>query len=490
MNFKENLKKIRKENNLSQEQIAERLGVSRQSVSKWESGQAYPEMDKMLQLCEMFNLNIDDLLNQNINEVRKNKQSKININKYIDDFLEYVTKTIDMFSSMKVKQKIKCLIEQCFIFGMLSLVLLILGLPLSSIFHNIFSFIPSDIYYNVYNIFSGIYLLVCIIIVVVFTLHIFKVRYLDYYEVVKQSIEDINKEEKEDLESKQNKIILEKKQEKIVIRDPKHSEYKFISGLLNALLFIIKLIVGLFGLMFCASLIIFVICFVLLFLFVETGLLFIGALLAIIGIIIINLIILSSLYNFIISNRINKKIYFIIFIISLILTSIGIGIGMIGITQFDYIENIEETDLYTVVNKEIEMTDDLIFYNYDNSNVEYKESLDENIRLEIICSKFSDIYINNHVPNEYYVESYFKDELRGNFIRQIIKDINSEKIVRNYGEFKITIYTKKENIEKIKQNIQNHYNSEEERQNIINEYERQISDYRQQIIKLEEQLNY
>ena len=34
-------------------------------------------------------------LNQNINEVRKNKQSKININKYIDDFLEYVTKTIE-----------------------------------------------------------------------------------------------------------------------------------------------------------------------------------------------------------------------------------------------------------------------------------------------------------------------------------------------------------------------------------------------------------
>ena len=60
--FSENLKKIRKENNLSQEQLAEELGVSRQAISKWESSIAYPEMDKIIALCDKFNLNIDDLL--------------------------------------------------------------------------------------------------------------------------------------------------------------------------------------------------------------------------------------------------------------------------------------------------------------------------------------------------------------------------------------------------------------------------------------------
>ena len=40
--FSENLKKIRKENNLSQEQLADELGVSRQAISKWESGTSYP----------------------------------------------------------------------------------------------------------------------------------------------------------------------------------------------------------------------------------------------------------------------------------------------------------------------------------------------------------------------------------------------------------------------------------------------------------------
>ena len=47
MNLGENLRKIRKDNNLSQEDLADLLKVSRQSVSKWESGIAYPEMDKI-----------------------------------------------------------------------------------------------------------------------------------------------------------------------------------------------------------------------------------------------------------------------------------------------------------------------------------------------------------------------------------------------------------------------------------------------------------
>ena len=73
MNLSDNLKKIRKEHNLSQEQLAESLGVSRQAVSKWESGGAYPEMDKVLQICKMFNVNIDDLLNQDIKKVNSSK---------------------------------------------------------------------------------------------------------------------------------------------------------------------------------------------------------------------------------------------------------------------------------------------------------------------------------------------------------------------------------------------------------------------------------
>ena len=50
MSFGENLQFLRKQKNITQEQLAERLEVSRQSVSKWESSQSYPEMEKLLQI--------------------------------------------------------------------------------------------------------------------------------------------------------------------------------------------------------------------------------------------------------------------------------------------------------------------------------------------------------------------------------------------------------------------------------------------------------
>ncbi len=62
MAFKENLQMIRKKNQLSQEGLAEMLGVSRQAVSKWELGEGYPEVDKLLLLSKKLNISLDSLL--------------------------------------------------------------------------------------------------------------------------------------------------------------------------------------------------------------------------------------------------------------------------------------------------------------------------------------------------------------------------------------------------------------------------------------------
>ena len=62
MTFSENLLFFRERTGLTQEQLAERLEVSRQSVSKWESGSSYPEMEKLLQLCDLFHTDLDTLL--------------------------------------------------------------------------------------------------------------------------------------------------------------------------------------------------------------------------------------------------------------------------------------------------------------------------------------------------------------------------------------------------------------------------------------------
>lgn len=62
MTFGDKLAKLRREQNYTQEQFADILGVSRQSVSKWESDLAYPETDKLVKICELFNCSSDYLL--------------------------------------------------------------------------------------------------------------------------------------------------------------------------------------------------------------------------------------------------------------------------------------------------------------------------------------------------------------------------------------------------------------------------------------------
>ena len=58
----ENIQFLRKRKGLTQEQFAEALGVTRQSVSKWESGQSYPEMEKLLQMCDLFGCDLETLV--------------------------------------------------------------------------------------------------------------------------------------------------------------------------------------------------------------------------------------------------------------------------------------------------------------------------------------------------------------------------------------------------------------------------------------------
>lgn len=62
MNFSENLASLRKSKNLSQEEIADRLGVSRQAISKWENGQALPETANIMKLCEILEVTPNELL--------------------------------------------------------------------------------------------------------------------------------------------------------------------------------------------------------------------------------------------------------------------------------------------------------------------------------------------------------------------------------------------------------------------------------------------
>lgn len=62
MNFGENLQTLRKIKNYSQEDLADKLQVSRQAVSKWESGTGFPETEKLISICDLFDCSMDELV--------------------------------------------------------------------------------------------------------------------------------------------------------------------------------------------------------------------------------------------------------------------------------------------------------------------------------------------------------------------------------------------------------------------------------------------
>lgn len=231
MKLSNNLKNIRKENNLSQEQLAEKLGVSRQAVSKWESGQSYPEMDKVLLICKLFNYNIDELMNENVKEVNETKQSKVNINKYVEDFFNFITKTVNMLSAMKTKQRMKCLIEQIMVSIVLAIIFAIIGGIGASILELMFGGLKIN--FVIINICEAIYITLALIVGITILLHIFKIRYLDYYEIVREednyndeiinnkkdksseNTEAIDKQVNNDIQK--DNILLEKRKKKLLL---------------------------------------------------------------------------------------------------------------------------------------------------------------------------------------------------------------------------------------------------------------------------------
>ena len=68
MAFSDNLQFLRSRRGQTQEQLAEALEVSRQSVSKWEGGQSYPEMDTILRICDLYHVDLDTLMRGSVED--------------------------------------------------------------------------------------------------------------------------------------------------------------------------------------------------------------------------------------------------------------------------------------------------------------------------------------------------------------------------------------------------------------------------------------
>ena len=80
MRFSEKLIRLRKIKGITQDEFAKEVGVSRQAVYKWESGQSYPEVAKLLEIKALFGISIDDLLDESFEialpEKKKRKRAE------------------------------------------------------------------------------------------------------------------------------------------------------------------------------------------------------------------------------------------------------------------------------------------------------------------------------------------------------------------------------------------------------------------------------
>ena len=90
MNFGENLQTLRKQNNYSQEDLADKLQVSRQAVSKWESGTGFPETEKLISICDLFDCSMDELVKGKIS-IDSNSEREA-----YDSFMNMFSKSISL----------------------------------------------------------------------------------------------------------------------------------------------------------------------------------------------------------------------------------------------------------------------------------------------------------------------------------------------------------------------------------------------------------
>ena len=124
MKFGENLKRVRKMRKISQENLAERLGVSRQSVSKWETGENYPSMTNIMCLCTIFKCNINELVHENLDDINSfDEEVKMSVVKFKEEKQKKV-KTLS-----KIIEVVSKIGEICCYVGIALVGLLMIAMP-------------------------------------------------------------------------------------------------------------------------------------------------------------------------------------------------------------------------------------------------------------------------------------------------------------------------------------------------------------------------
>lgn len=98
MKINEKISLLRKEHGYSQEELASLLGVSRQSVSKWELGDSVPDLDKIIRLSELFQVSTDTLLRDDLDEIKKDASERLDDHQ-VEEFITTKEKTAPLVTA-------------------------------------------------------------------------------------------------------------------------------------------------------------------------------------------------------------------------------------------------------------------------------------------------------------------------------------------------------------------------------------------------------
>ena len=433
MKFADKLASLRKANNLSQEQLADKLDVSRQSISKWESGDTYPDMAKMIQICEILNCTLPELMDDGtFPEDYKPKEDKGNsISAYLKSFLDYVTKTYNMFIHMTTKSKLVCLIEMLFIGVIITIGVKLFPELLNVIIDRLFRYLPYG--YTISNIISDIVTVILGIVGVIVFFHLFKIRYLDYYvTVTDNNVEEQTVEEP----IEENISIKTEDKTKMIIRDPKHSISHFLDGIAKILLFIFKILVIMWSIPALCAAIGGTYLSAIMLINSSYSSIFVFAGIACIGVAIVGYILVYMAINYIFKREQPYKILIIIFMASLLMIGTGAGLATnkaldIKIVDSSYNQKLIE-DKMTIKQEDIE--DDMILdfcTSRENVNVIINDSKTD---IDVIVERPDYVY----VVQEDYWDHYYSEPIEGgqhckqfsfasnqNF-REVLKDIKED----------------------------------------------------------------
>ena len=460
MKFGENLQKLRKEKGFSQEQLAEKLGVTRQSVSKWESGASYPEMDKIVSLCNMFHCDLDVLINKDVTEERQRKDASSIVKSLFQGATDYVKKTIYLFEHKSIKELIKI----CSQIIIIVLVILCFSIPFM-----LLKEIVVDLFYTGDNWFSlffskfwGFLFNASYTILAIITfLYIFKVKFLDGEEIIVEEVEEDSSEDKEE----ESHASLENKKTKVV-RVKHHNDFSLLDLFSKAITVCIKGILLFMLIPAVVGVIMLIIGLVLLIVLIFKGLLLMGPILFVLGISVFSIVVIELILDFIFNLNFSKRRVIITILSSIVVSAIGLGLSIWYFLNLNIVSDVPSRFKSATVEEDYTMNDNFFVYYYDYGYTKfvYDESYSDKVRVRVDYYPLTNDVSLAQDDDGVYLDF---DVVRGVNLKEItdsvIDDLKNGEIhtYDKLNQVTMTITSSKANIDKMKDNYQKYLDVEE-----------------------------